>query len=245
MRDFLLTSESYFSEFAKEKEKQIFESQDRILNNVIPTERIPVVRHRVFVKSLEKLIAKFSKGDELDAIKIEFKSVLEYMVEGWDDLAVKLKKGNPPIACNKYMLNEYCYMVWMLSLAVLLDVSEHEINALKSIIKKGEIDDELIVLLLSFLTKEKVNNVSKTTYKPFSGLIKSGQLIDSKSMKNYLDKWYQNTKLLVWHNYKSSIKSTKYYYGYWSFESAAVVKIMGLDDSSFRDHQYYPKDLVS
>jgi hypothetical protein len=34
------------------------------------------------------------------------------------------------------------------------------------------------------------------------------------------------------------------YFGYWSFESAAIVAALGLDDSSFRDNEYYPKDLV-
>jgi hypothetical protein len=35
-----------------------------------------------------------------------------------------------------------------------------------------------------------------------------------------------------------------WYYGRWSFEAAAVVAIKGLDDASFRDNPYYPKDLV-
>jgi hypothetical protein len=34
-------------------------------------------------------------------------------------------------------------------------------------------------------------------------------------------------------------------FGYWSFETAAIVKIIGLYDSSFRDPQYYPRDLIS
>jgi hypothetical protein len=32
--------------------------------------------------------------------------------------------------------------------------------------------------------------------------------------------------------------------GYWSFESGALVKILGLDDSSLKDTQYYPYDMV-
>ncbi|MDR0574163.1 MAG: DUF1911 domain-containing protein [Tannerella sp.] len=34
------------------------------------------------------------------------------------------------------------------------------------------------------------------------------------------------------------------HYGYWSFESGALVKILGLDDSSLKDMQYYPYDMV-
>jgi hypothetical protein len=32
--------------------------------------------------------------------------------------------------------------------------------------------------------------------------------------------------------------------GYWSWEAAAVTVISRIDDSSYRDKPYYPKDLV-
>ena len=32
--------------------------------------------------------------------------------------------------------------------------------------------------------------------------------------------------------------------GYWSFESGALVKILGLDDSTLKDQPYYPYDMV-
>lgn len=35
------------------------------------------------------------------------------------------------------------------------------------------------------------------------------------------------------------------YVGYWSFESAAVVYLLDLDDSSLHQFLYYPKDLVA
>ena len=35
------------------------------------------------------------------------------------------------------------------------------------------------------------------------------------------------------------------YVGYWCFIAAAIVKIKDLDDSTFRDNKYYPKDLIT
>ncbi len=32
--------------------------------------------------------------------------------------------------------------------------------------------------------------------------------------------------------------------GYWSFETAAIVKILGLDDTSLKDNNHYPYDLA-
>jgi hypothetical protein len=54
--------------------------------------------------------------------------------------------------------------------------------------------------------------------------------------------WYKNHKDAGWHNSHKSRHDV--FYGYWSFETAAVVKIMDLDDTKFIDCQYYPKDLV-
>ena len=34
------------------------------------------------------------------------------------------------------------------------------------------------------------------------------------------------------------------YVGYWSFETAAIVKILGLDDTSLKDNNHYPYDLA-
>lgn len=245
MRDFLVSREKYFIDFIDSKKEIINHLLSEINSEKVKDENLPRTKHLAFVKSMELLIAKYSKGDSIDSIKSEFSSTLNYMVDGWDDQVVKFKKGRPQVIYDKYMLNEYCYMIWMLSLAILLDVSQNEKDTLNKIIGRGNIDDELILLLLNHMCNKDVSKMSKTTYKPFSGIVKSGQLINNpKSMKTYLEKWYANTKLLMWHNYKSSIETTQYYYGYWSFESAAVTCIIGLDDSSYRDNQFYPKDLV-
>ncbi|MBK8927229.1 MAG: DUF1911 domain-containing protein [Crocinitomicaceae bacterium] len=62
-------------------------------------------------------------------------------------------------------------------------------------------------------------------------------------IKEFITKdWYKNHKDAGWYDSHKSKHNT--YFGYWSFETAAIVVIKGLDDSSFRDCQYYPKDLV-
>ncbi|MDC5260008.1 DUF1911 domain-containing protein, partial [Acinetobacter baumannii] len=34
------------------------------------------------------------------------------------------------------------------------------------------------------------------------------------------------------------------YFGYWSWEAAAVTWLLDIDDALYRDHEFYPKDLV-
>src|SRR5690606_30353752 len=54
--------------------------------------------------------------------------------------------------------------------------------------------------------------------------------------------WYDNHKEAGWYNSHKSKHNA--YFGYWSFETAAIVAIMELDDSNLGDCEYYPKDLV-
>lgn len=245
MRDLIVNDLKYFELFVEQNLSRIEQSHERIKNE-LTKDKIPFAKYQIFLMSLEILIAKYSDGISIDKLRIEYSKSVNYLVDGWDDYEVKFKKGRPQVIYDKYMLNQYCYMVWMLSFAILLDVSQKEINILKTIIENGNISDELIIMLLSHLTGKNYANLTKTTYMPFKNIFNNGSFgnIDSSHIKKYLDNWFKNTKLLTWHNYSSSIKRDKYYFGYWSFEAAAISCILDLDDSKYRDNQFYPKDLV-
>tara|TARA_R110002050_G_scaffold11824_2_gene39423 strand:- start:399 stop:1169 length:771 start_codon:yes stop_codon:yes gene_type:complete len=58
-------------------------------------------------------------------------------------------------------------------------------------------------------------------------------------VKAYLDAWYKLEGSPDYH-----LMDTDAYIGYWCWEAALVVKLYNIDDSSFIDHEYYPKDLV-
>lgn len=57
--------------------------------------------------------------------------------------------------------------------------------------------------------------------------------------KDYLDAWYVLEGSPDYH-----LMATDAYIGYWCWEIALVVKVFNIDDSSFINHPYYPKDLV-
>lgn len=68
----------------------------------------------------------------------------------------------------------------------------------------------------------------------------------SAKVKEYLDGWYKSFEGAPWHDGHLHAVEGEYmpYYGYWSFEAAAVCVIHGIDDTIFRDHILYPKDLA-
>ncbi len=58
-------------------------------------------------------------------------------------------------------------------------------------------------------------------------------------VKAYLDAWYKAEGNPDYH-----LMDTDAYIGYWCWGAALIVKLYDIDDNSFIDHEYYPKDLV-
>ena len=95
----------------------------------------------------------------------------------------------------------------------------------------ARVDDNLFAIYLSGAD-------AKTAKSVFERVLESVNKIEL--LKKYLKGWY-NTDCEVFEAHKSD---QKIYYGYWSFEAGAVVKILGIDDSELKDIPYYPYDLV-
>lgn len=63
-------------------------------------------------------------------------------------------------------------------------------------------------------------------------------------MKKFLEGWYKSMKPAAWYNTDRPDSGEGAYYGYWCFEAALIVRLLDIDDSSFRDNVYYPVDVV-
>jgi len=65
-------------------------------------------------------------------------------------------------------------------------------------------------------------------------------------IKAYLEAWYPAMKGSPGHDshLKANEEEGGAYVGYWAIEAAAATFLLQLDDSSYRDHLLYPKDLV-
>jgi len=136
--------------------------------------------------------------------------------------------------------------IQILSFIVLLNMSEKDLPDLTRFIEKWEdnnsINDDFkpCSLVYYFINNKKERKV----YEPFDMLYNITQLPKEKAeeaIKEYLDKWYEMHKDEPWYNTHLREKG---YSGYWAWEVGAVVKKMNLDDNSFKDHPFYPYDMV-
>jgi Domain of unknown function (DUF1911)/Domain of unknown function (DUF1910) len=137
----------------------------------------------------------------------------------------------------------------VVSLAVLLGDGE----ALRQIavwMSSARGTDMLFEYLISPAVSDPLDNTDFFHTQPYDSLIDAFYTAEtpeesSAFVKKYLEGWYKSFEGMPWHN--GHLKATAEYipyYGYWSFEAAAVCLIHGIDDSRFRNHLIYPKDLA-
>lgn len=228
MRD-KLKSEQYFYEYIQEETERLNRFAAKLENHEIKENRIYSVKNRMNSIKFGLLAAKYSCGEDISKLEKDFLPILEDMPLYWNNNS------------------SYVDMLWMMSLAVLFDVNKDQFCILSGLVDQYGRNDAL----LDFFTKYKTQNIIEDINGKFSygyPYDKLAGIITDKGngierLREYLEKhWYRGHTSMAWYNvHKAGEKS---YSGYWSYESGAIVKITGWDDSSLKDVPYYPYDLV-
>jgi hypothetical protein len=170
---------------------------------------------------------KYSLGENISSIVKDYINVIDSMKNTWEKAS------------------GYVQMANMLSVGIMLEIETKEFNKLIELIKKDNPKDYLIDLLINYKTPECERSNKKFMWKrPYQAfeeietLSKTNKEDAVMRLKNYLQKqWLPANDVR-----KSRGKS--YHCGYWSFESGAIVKILGLEDTIIKDLNYYPYDMV-
>jgi hypothetical protein len=249
MRD-KLKNEEYWNERIFHTENLRKQRYEKMKNGLIAEDRINIVKRSMAYSYVDSISAKYSAGYPITDLTDDLLTAINLTDESWVDNAWKIYYKNQYL--NQYGLSTYDQMLWMLSLGYLLDISNEEFEKLVDVIDRDCVKD----FLFEFIIRAKINDrepIMEESYQKYFGIPKIFDNLrkaivepDKKNaeslVKQFVRQWYVKHKSQGWYNSHNSPHDI--YDGYWSFETAAVVKIMELDDSSFRDCQYYPKDLV-
>ncbi|WP_414442291.1 PoNe immunity protein domain-containing protein [Burkholderia sp. 22PA0106] len=160
----------------------------------------------------------------------------------------KQDSGMPPLMFGE--IGDYEWAVQLIGLCHLL----HRTDLLPQI--SGMLDpfyraqDTLYEDLLAYSMDDRYDVDKWFHEKPYRLLINSlyrdSEEESTADIASYLDAWYPAMRAASWHDSHLTANQTEggAYVGYWAVEAAAAAFLLELDDSSFRDHLLYPKDLV-
>jgi hypothetical protein len=178
---------------------------------------------------LRLMTAHYSLGSEIDSLLPQYGFVIN---------AIK--------NINELKAFHYHFVLQTVSFALLLPAKQEDITCLRTICEKYYHDDFLLNFLLS---ENRRDFADKDSFlpppKPFAGCADVVRLSAESPDKaiarlgKYINTQWKNS--YVFQNYEAMKKN--HYVGNWSFESAALVKLLQLDDSSWQDKEYYPYEI--
>lgn len=252
MRD-NLKDELYFEKVDKRMISNIENHIKALKDGTVAEMMLSYAHNQIILSSLSYVESAYSSGKDIKEVKRRFYLSLEYFNEFWKREYVidHDRKGNEIL---EYILYQYPKMLKYVSLGYLLNITE---DAFKIIIDKLDYDgvkDNLIEFILraKFPHREKPENETYVRYafpkifKDIRAAIETSEMRKSEEyLKSYIT-YYKRTlnNLDIYTSHLPEYHDLYHYSGYWSFESAAVVKAMNLDDTSFRQKPHYPRDLV-
>ena len=239
-----LKDKKYFDERVNFRAKVIDKKIQKItLNNKLTSEVKMKNAFRLNSDIIYLLQQKFARGDNLTELKPHLLEALEY--RQWQkDYADALPANEQKDRIGWEEIRTDYLENWLdwLAFAYCLDMGDsYYAQALKLIANQGlDVLFDSIALKMGD-TERAVSNdlLFKKRFKKLHDVIAADIEQQPSLMKAYLDAWY---KLIDSPDYH--LMDTDAYIGYWSWEAALVVKLYNIDDSSFIDHPYYPKDLV-
>lgn len=193
--------------------------------------------------SLQLLIGRYSAGTSVAPLALEFAPILAAI----EATALPHEYCTEPFYLSE--LDTYAYAMWLLSLCKLLRLEPllPRVVALFDVVREeNRGKDALFEMLLDKLGMTSI---------PTRGMLKPGgahplllRAIEAEPgqkarlVAEFLKKWYPSMKATYWHDRHR--RAPQNFFGYWAFEAGLVTLLWEIDDSSYRDLPYYPKDLV-
>lgn len=186
-------------------------------------------------ESIEHLRPRLDQAT--DAFLLAKKSDVQYMQE--DKVAIRHN--------FRTRRDIYISALWILSLNILFDSSEDRIKEVITASGNDGVDGVFDLIASRYVTDRPVADeaVYAAPYRRLLEVFHAPEEDRAKLVNSFLKVWYQQNKKTDWWGEAERIQlGSVLYSGYWCFEAAAVVKLLGIDDSLFRDNEYYPADLV-
>ncbi|MGQ7545963.1 PoNe immunity protein domain-containing protein [Streptococcus suis] len=201
--------------FYKNKLPEIDTSKEKIMRSM---------KNAIFTINFEVIVAKYSKGDDLNLIREEYIEAIPTFREAFSDI----------IDMNTLQF---------IALSVLLNVDLFDDEEFLALLDKFEVSHGVIEI---FRSKEDVIDINSykdiKQFRPWVAELyqkpEEREAIISKQLSN----WYRSQRSSYFYGYDKAKEPL--YFGYWALEIATLVKVLNIPDDSFKNHKYYPYDLV-
>ncbi|WP_447928951.1 PoNe immunity protein domain-containing protein [Vreelandella sp. EE27] len=227
-----------------------------------PVNRLPDDRVRsawqLFEGSLYRLIARYSQGAAVGSLKWDLDEVLrrrEQLAEYGDKLPERqqvMRRSLEHFDPRFMTFDTYLYHLWWWSLAVCIGVSDmyrQRMLAVTGNTGQDALFDQLAVTLGATDRPMADSLCYPELHAPLLKITGLSQTHRPSYLQSFLNNWYAHCEPAAWYDNHLMEEDeceelADFYVGYWCFEAALMVALYEIDDTSFRNHPYYPADLA-
>lgn len=209
-------------------------------------------RHRwaIASNSLELLLLNYTAGRPIEELREAFPEIIRRF-DVYVENAVSPRSMNPPRnvadTFEITQLDAYVYVLWLLALCKLLRHGEYFAKVMEWVNRTREFNrgrDGLFENVVQAITGMHVETqrvlLHPEPYRPLARATVAPPDERAAFVKEFVENWYKGMKPTYWY----AAHTDGLYFGYWCLEAALVTVLFDIDDSSYRDHLVYPKDLV-
>ena len=226
----------------KQDEKEGIQKYPKPNNEIIKSTKDSIINYYI-----DLIKAEYSIGLGKQEVSDLYQDYLNFFIlTGEAKSAKDFLYGENPIPY--YSTDQYDILLFTFSLAILLNINDEDFKKLVTVRDIVHEPDKLLDFMINYKLGGRTTSVEMKAneYKSYSTIIDIAITNKEKgiqALNQYLSKqWFKDYKKMGWsesHKSKHNIHS-----GYWSFESGALVKILGLDDTLLKNQPYYPYDMV-
>jgi hypothetical protein len=241
-------NEEFFKGFLQDIEDDIKKrlgKMDRIESmNPIASVNIPWALYEFYT---ERMQVRYCLGDDIPSFAEDVLTALDWLQIMNDNGAKLQDREDQEYFADKIELSIsvlFSHFRW-LAFAISSGIERRKIKQAIDLIGHAG-SDRLFDLIMIQLgeTNRKVGErvVNSKLFNRLFGVVEAPEVERPGLMKAFLEDWMS---LLKKEGFEENHEKDGYsYQGYWCYEAALVVMLWNIDDSSFRNNPYYPKDLV-
>ncbi len=171
------------------------------------------------------------------------------------DAEHRIKHGT----AHMFVGDDYFRILHYLSIAVLFEADLKYFQRAARYIDKNKVKDNLLEFLLQAKLPEREfpvvpsydefgqRNRANKAYQPLREVVyaRGDRAKASELMAHYCKTWYRHKSNLIIMHFGVHKDTPHLHRGYWNFEALALTRLLGLDDSNYCNHPYYPRDLLN
>ncbi len=234
-------SEEYF--FAKDAylQKRIPEMELKLAQSNAPVPKKMTYQYALFRETYQHVLIRYALGDDVLKLDGYFAGVLTAL-EKYCNMAAEVAKSSQYTFPRFSELEDYVVSMWLISLAIILNIDETKFNRLIHCI--GNIGkDALYERLVATRVKDRPLVSALAFPAVYQSLYKAIDAIEperSHLIGEFLAGWYGNMNPTYWYECHKGPEGGGFF-GYWALEVAGVVKAFDIDDSAFIGLPHYPR----